>query len=49
MLLTIDIGNSSTKFGVFEDLTLKKRISIKTIRKETSDSIFSRIKKRLRI
>lgn len=43
MILTIDIGNSSTKFGVFDNENLVKKISIPTVRKQTSEEIFSHI------
>ncbi len=47
MLLTIDIGNSSTKFGVFEGEILVNKITIKTVRDESADSIYLQIKKRI--
>ncbi len=43
MLLTIDIGNSSTKFGWFEAESLVKKISIDTIRNQTASDIYSQI------
>jgi type III pantothenate kinase len=39
MLLAIDIGNSSTKLGAFENETLVKRLIIPTIRSKTADEI----------
>jgi type III pantothenate kinase len=43
MLLTIDIGNSSTKFGFFNKSKLIKKITIPTIRDETAESIYAQI------
>ena len=40
MILTIDIGNTTTKFGVFENGTIIKRHLIPTIRSKTADEIF---------
>ena len=40
MLLAIDIGNSSTKIGVFENALLTKRLTIPTIRSKTADEIY---------
>lgn len=37
MLLAIDIGNSLTKFGVFERDTLRSRFEIPTVRRQTAD------------
>lgn len=39
MLLAIDIGNTLTKFGVFENETLFKRIAFPTVRTQTADEI----------
>jgi type III pantothenate kinase len=47
MLLTIDIGNSSTKFGIFDKSKLIKKITIPTIRDETAESIYAQIKDRI--
>lgn len=44
MILTIDIGNSSTKFGVFDGEKLTNKITIPTVRETSSDSIYSQIK-----
>ena len=41
MLLAIDIGNSLTKFGVFENDTLRYRMDIPTIRRQTADEIYN--------
>ncbi len=43
MLLTIDIGNSSTKFGVFDKANLINKISIETNRDQNALQIFSDI------
>lgn len=43
MILTIDIGNTTTKFGVFENETLIKRYIIPTIRSKTADEIYESI------
>lgn len=40
MILAIDIGNTTTKFGVFEDDKLIKRHLIPTIRSKSSDEIY---------
>lgn len=40
MLLAVDIGNSSTKFGVFENENLIKRLTLPTIRDQTADEIY---------
>ncbi|MEP6901618.1 MAG: type III pantothenate kinase [Actinomycetota bacterium] len=40
MLLAIDIGNSSTKLGVFDNETLLKRLIIPTIRSKSADEIY---------
>lgn len=41
MLLAIDIGNTSTKFGFFENDTLIERINIPTNRHQTADEIYN--------
>lgn len=43
MFLAIDIGNSSTKLGVFDHETLIKRLTIPTIRSKTADEIYNTI------
>lgn len=43
MLLTIDIGNTTTKFGVFENENLIKRYIIPTIRSKSADEIYESI------
>lgn len=43
MILTIDIGNTTTKFGVFENEKFIKRHTIPTIRSKTADEIFESI------
>jgi type III pantothenate kinase len=43
MLLAIDIGNSSTKLGVFDHEALVKRLTIPTIRSKTADEIHASI------
>lgn len=47
MILTIDIGNSSTKFGVFDNDKLVQKLTIPTIRDESSESIFIQIKEHI--
>ncbi|MGI8668853.1 MAG: type III pantothenate kinase, partial [Aridibacter sp.] len=44
MILTIDIGNSLTKFGVFGGEDLISKIKIQTVRETSSDSIYLQIK-----
>ncbi|MEP7037654.1 MAG: type III pantothenate kinase [Acidobacteriota bacterium] len=44
MLLAIDIGNSSTKFGVFDDKNFVKQFSVPTIRTNSADEIYDLIK-----
>lgn len=39
MLIAVDIGNSSTKFGLFDDAALNSRFSIPTKRDATPDEI----------
>jgi len=41
MLLAIDIGNSFTKFGVFENDALRYRRNIPTIHPQTADEIYT--------
>jgi type III pantothenate kinase len=41
MLLAIDIGNSYTKFGVFENSTLLHRFAIPTVRHQIADEIYN--------
>lgn len=48
MLLAIDIGNSSTKFGVFERENLIKRFTIPTIKGKTSDEIYDSIQEEIK-
>jgi type III pantothenate kinase len=43
MLLAIDIGNSSVKFGVFDHQTLVSRFSIPTLRTQTAAELTSSI------
>jgi type III pantothenate kinase len=43
MLLAIDIGNTTTKFGVFDGERLIKRHLIPTIRQKTADEIYQSI------
>lgn len=43
MILSIDIGNTTTKFGVFENENLIKRQTIPTIRSKSADEIFESI------
>ena len=40
MLLAIDIGNTLTKFGVFENATLQCRKVVPTVRRQTADEIY---------
>jgi type III pantothenate kinase len=47
MLLAIDIGNSTTKFGVFDNEKLTTRFTIPTDRKQTQDEITQLIAKNL--
>jgi type III pantothenate kinase len=48
MLLTIDIGNTTTKFGVFDGEKLIKRHLIPTIRQKTADQIYESIEDELK-
>jgi len=41
MLLAIDIGNTLTKFGIFENDSLYRRMQIPTIRNQTADEIYN--------
>lgn len=40
MLLAIDIGNTSTKFGFFENESLIERINIPTVRHQSAEEIY---------
>ena len=44
MLLTIDIGNSNVKFGVFDGANLVEKFSIPTVRTQTADEISALVK-----
>ncbi len=44
MLLAIDIGNSRTKFGVFENERLLQKFVIESIRAQSAESIFDTLK-----
>ena len=48
MILTIDIGNSTTKFGVFDDEKLVERLTIPTIRGKSADEIYESIQNNLK-
>jgi type III pantothenate kinase len=48
MILTIDIGNSTTKFGVFDDKKLIERHLIPTIRGKSANEIFESIPENLK-
>lgn len=48
MILTVDIGNTTTKFGVFENEKLTKRNTIPTIRSKTADEIFEPLNNELK-
>jgi len=41
MLLAIDIGNSFTKFGIFENDTLRYRLDIPTVHRQIADEIYN--------
>lgn len=43
MLLAIDIGNTRTKFGLFEDDALVRRISLPTNRRQSAAEIFDAV------
>jgi type III pantothenate kinase len=47
MLLAIDIGNSSTKIGVFDNAKLTKRLIIPTIRSKTAADIYLSVEEEL--
>jgi type III pantothenate kinase len=47
MLLAIDIGNTKTKFGVFDDEKLIARLSIPTIRHDSAEKINQQISDQL--
>ena len=47
MLLTIDIGNSKTKFGLFESEHLVKKLAIKTDRSKTASEAFGEVENEL--
>jgi type III pantothenate kinase len=40
MLLAIDIGNTLTKFGVFENDTLQSRTAVPTVRRQNADEFY---------
>ncbi len=44
MILTIDIGNSTTKIGAFDNEDLIKRLTIPTIRSKNADEIYDSLK-----
>ncbi|NJM53079.1 MAG: type III pantothenate kinase [Blastocatellia bacterium] len=47
MILTIDIGNTTTKFGVFENENLIKRQTIPTIRIKSAEEIYESLNNEL--
>jgi type III pantothenate kinase len=47
MILTIDIGNSSTKLGVFDNEKIVQRLIIPTIRSKTADEIHASVEEEL--
>jgi len=47
MILAIDIGNSSTKLGAFDNAELVKRLTIPTIRSKTADEIHASIQEEI--
>jgi type III pantothenate kinase len=47
MLLAVDIGNTTTKFGVFDGENLMARRTIPTIRQKTADEIYKSIQNEL--
>ncbi len=49
MLLAIDIGNSTTKFGVFDGAKLTEKITIKTNRNDRASSIYSQINEQISV
>ena len=48
MLLAIDIGNSSTKIGVFDNGVILKRLIIPTIRSKTADQLYVSVEEDLK-
>ena len=46
MLLTIDIGNSYVKFGIFDGAILVEKFSIPTVRTQTADEISAFVRTR---
>lgn len=48
MLLTIDIGNSTATFGIFDKSELISKFVIPTIREQSADEIFHTIKPKLK-
>lgn len=48
MILTIDIGNSATKIGVFDNEKLVNRLTIPTIRGKSGDDIYDLIQDELK-
>jgi len=49
MILAIDIGNSSTKLGVFERETLVKKLVVPTIRGKSADEIYETVREDLNL
>jgi len=49
MLLAIDIGNSSTKLGAFDNETIVQRLTVPTIRSKTADEIYASIENQLNV
>lgn len=47
MLLTIDIGNSSTKIGIYQDDVLTKKLSIATDNKKSAADSLTKVEKEL--
>lgn len=47
MLLSIDIGNSNSKFGLFENGKLTRQFFIETKRNQSPEDIFSQIKNKI--
>ncbi len=47
MLLTVDIGNTSTKFGIFDGDTLRSKLAIPTIRDVTARGLANVLRSRL--
>ena len=48
MILTIDMGNSTTKFGVFDDEKLVERLTIPTIRGKSTNEIHESLEDNLK-